>query len=505
MPTETSNVTLLEGLDILGPNPLVGLSPADILETMQRIAGGVLRSPQAALNREMDFVRTLLSILAGAAEIEAQKSDKRFVDPVWSTNPFYRMSMQAYLAWSRTMEGFARDIGLDEAAQRRARFVMSLLTEASAPTNTLVGNPAALKAALESGGQSLTKGLRNLLNDLATNNGMPAQVDKSKFKVGGNLALSPGAVVWRNEVLELIQYVPQTAEVHARPHLIVPPQINKFYVFDLAPGKSIVEHLLKHGFQTFIVSWRNPTAEQRDWNMETYVSSLLDAIEAVRAITGSEDVNLHAACSGAITTSALLGYLAAKKQKLIHAVSMMVAVLRPENESLLGAFASKGTIAAARLASEAKGVLEGEEMSRIFAWMRPNDLVWNYWVNNYLMGNPLPAFDVLYWNSDSTRLPAGFHSDLLDVLGGESLHKPGVMSVLGGIDRPEHGRCGQVRCCRGDRPHHAVEGRVAVHRPVRRIDRVRAEQQWAHPKPDQPAGQSAREILSWRQPDRSRR
>jgi poly(3-hydroxyalkanoate) synthetase len=239
--------------------------------------------------------------------------------------------------------------------------------------------------------------------------------------------------------------------------------------------------------------------------METYVSSLLDAIEAVRAITGSEDVNLHAACSGAITTSALLGYLAAKKQKLIHAVSMMVAVLRPENESLLGAFASKGTIAAARLASEAKGVLEGEEMSRIFAWMRPNDLVWNYWVNNYLMGNPLPAFDVLYWNSDSTRLPAGFHSDLLDVLGGESLHKPGVMSVLGGIDRPEHGRCGQVRCCRGDRPHHAVEGRVAVHRPVRRIDRVRAEQQWAHPKPDQPAGQSAREILSWRQPDRSRR
>ena len=431
MPTEKSSVTPLEGLDILGPNPLVGLSPGDILETMQRIAGGVLRSPQSALNREMEFVGALLSILTGTAEIEAQKGDKRFADPIWSQNPFYRMSMQTYLAWSRTMEGFARDIGPDRAAQRRAQFVMSLLTEASAPTNTLPGNPAALKAALESGGQSLANGLRNLLNDLATNNAMPAQVDKSKFKVGGNLAVSPGAVVWRDEVLELIQYTPQTTEVQARPHLIVPPQINKFYVFDLAPGKSIVEHLVKHGFQTFIVSWRNPKAEQRNWNMETYVSSLLGAIEAVRTITGSNDVNLHAACSGAITISALLGYLAAKKQKLVHAVSMMVAVLAPENESLLSAFASKETIAAARMASAAKGVLEGEEMSRIFAWMRPNDLVWNYWVNNYLLGNPPPAFDVLYWNSDTTRLSAGFHSDLLDVFGDELLRRPGAQSILG--------------------------------------------------------------------------
>jgi polyhydroxyalkanoate synthase subunit PhaC len=431
MPTEKSSVIPLEGLDILGPNPLVGLSPADILQTMQRIAGGVLRSPRSALNREMEFMGALLSILAGTAEIEAQKGDKRFADPIWSGNPFYRMSMQAYLAWSRTMEGFARDIGPDVAAQRRAQFVMSLLTEASAPTNTLLGNPAALKAALETGGQSLANGLSNLLNDLVTNSGMPAQVDKSKFKVGGNLVLSPGAVVWRDEVLELIQYTPQTTEVYGRPHLIVPPQINKFYVFDLAPGKSIVEHLVKHGFQTFVVSWRNPKAEQRNWNMETYVSSLLGTIEAVRSITGSEDVNLHAACSGAITISALLGYLAARKQKLVHAVSMMVAVLAPENESLLSAFASKETIAAARMASAAKGVLEGEEMSRIFAWMRPNDLVWNYWVNNYLLGNPPPAFDVLYWNSDTTRLPAGFHSDLLDVFGNESLRKPGALSILG--------------------------------------------------------------------------
>jgi polyhydroxyalkanoate synthase len=431
MLSETTGITRLKGLDIPGLNLLVDLSPGDILQTMQRMAGSVLRSPKAALNREMEFVGALLSILAGTAAIEAQKGDKRFADPVWSTNPFYRLSMQAYLGRTRTMEGFAQDIGPDEAAQRRAQFVMSLLTEASPPTNTLLGNPAALKAALESGGQSLANGLCNLLNDLATNNGMPAQVDKSKFKVGGNLALSPGAVVWRNEVLELIQYKSLTPAVYARPHLIVLPQINKFYVFDLAPGKSIVEHLLKHGFQTFIVSWRNPTAEQRDWNMGTYVSSLLDAIEAVQAITGSKAMNLHAACSGAITVSALLGYLAAKQQNLVHAASMMVAVLAPENESLLSTFASRETVAAAHVASAVKGVLEGEAMSRIFAWMRPNDLAWNYWVKNYLMGNPPPAFDVLYWNSDTTRLPARFHADLLDVFAGESLRKPGALSILG--------------------------------------------------------------------------
>ncbi len=431
MTAEHTDRAHLEALDILGPNPLVGLTPADILETIRQLAGGAIRSPMAALGHETDFAGTLLSILAGTADIEAPKGDKRFADSVWSSNPLYRMSMQAYLAWARALDGFVRDVSSDETARRRAQYVVSLLTEAVAPTNTIVGNPASLKVALETGGQSLVKGLQNLMSDLATNRGMPSQVDKSKFQVGGNLALSAGSVVWRDEVLELIQYAPQTDQVRARPHLIVPPQINKFYVFDLAPGKSIVEHLVKQGFQTFIVSWRNPKAEHAGWNMETYVSSLLGAIEAVRAITGSADVNLHAACSGAITVSALLGYLAAKKRQLVNAVSMMVAVLAPESDSLLSAFASKQTIAAARIASRSKGVLEGEEMSRIFAWMRPNDLVWNYWVNNYLMGNPPPAFDVLYWNNDSTRLPAAFHGDLLEVFGGESLRKPGAMTILG--------------------------------------------------------------------------
>jgi polyhydroxyalkanoate synthase len=260
---------------------------------------------------------------------------------------------------------------------------------------------------------------------------MPAQVDKQSFRIGENLAVSPGAVVFANDVLELIEYAPATAAVHARPHLIVPPQINKYYVFDLSPGKSIVEHLVRAGFRTFAVSWRNPTADQRDWDMDTYAGALVDAIDAVREITGSADLNLHAACSGAMTVSALLGHFAAKGERPVHAATLMVAVLGAHEGSQLGLFATPETIAAAKRASAAKGILDGRDMGRVFAWLRPNDLVWNYWVNNYLLGQPPPAFDVLYWNNDTTRLPAKFHAQLLDVFGDDLLRRPGAFTVRG--------------------------------------------------------------------------
>jgi polyhydroxyalkanoate synthase len=259
---------------------------------------------------------------------------------------------------------------------------------------------------------------------------MPAQVDMKAFAPGRNLAMSQGAVVWRNEVLELIQYSPKTDQVYERPQLIVPPQINKFYIFDMAPGKSIVEYLLNAGMQVFIVSWRNPTPAQRDWDMDNYVAALLDAIAAVRDITGAEDVNIHGACSGAMTLSALLGHLAATKQRLVNAATLMVAVLDTDADSLLGIFATPETIAAAKANSALKGVLDGSEMGRVFAWMRPNDLVWNYWVNNYLMGNAPPAFDILYWNNDTTRLPAAFHAQLLDIFADKRLQKPGSVTIL---------------------------------------------------------------------------
>ena len=265
---------------MLGPNPFVGLRVEDILATCQELAGQAVKYPMLVLEQEAVLAHELMLALAGQSELAPAQGDKRFQDAAWKENAFYRFSLQSYLAWSNALNAFVAKSTLDKASKERARFVVSLWTDALSPTNTLLGNPAALKKIIESGGTNLFNGLKNMLADLSTNKGMPAQVDKKAFEVGRNLALSPGAVVFRNEVLELIQYQPATSEVFARPHVIVPPQVNKFYVFDLSPGKSIVEHLLKSGYQTFAVSWRNPTPAQRDWDMDSYVAALLEAIAA---------------------------------------------------------------------------------------------------------------------------------------------------------------------------------------------------------------------------------
>ena len=417
--------------EMLGPNPFVGLRPCDVLATAQQIGAQALRHPALVLEQEAALARDMLGILAGDTACAPAPGDRRFTDTAWQDNTLYRMTMQGYLAWRNAMSGFVERSALDAKNKERAQFVMSLLTDAASPTNTLLGNPAALKKVIDSGGASLLEGYNNLMMDMLKNQGMPAQVNKAAFKVGENLGTSEGAVVFRNEVLELIQYAPKTQEVYSRPQLIVPPQINKFYIFDLSEGKSIVDFLVKSELQVFVVSWRNPTAAQSHWDLDTYVGALVEAIAAIREITGCDDINLHGACSGAMTISALLGHLASRGEKTVHAATLMVAVLDCTDDSQLGLFATPEAIAAAKQHSIARGVLAGEEMGRVFAWMRPNDLVWNYWVNNYLLGNAPPAFDVLYWNNDTTRLPAKLHGQLLDIFTESLFGKPGALTVLG--------------------------------------------------------------------------
>jgi len=416
---------------MLGPNPFVGLRPADVLAAAQQIGTQAMRQPALVMEQEATLVRELIGVLSGNGQATPPKGDKRFGDAAWQDNSLYRMTLQGYLAWRDALTGFVDRSSLDPKTKERAQFVLSLFTDAMSPTNTLLGNPAALKKIVDSGGASLLGGVKNMVTDMLQNQGMPSQVDKTAFEVGKNLGTSRGAVVFRNEVLELLQYAPATTEVYSRPQLIVPPQINKFYVFDLSEGKSIVDFLVKSEFQVFVVSWRNPTAAQAHWDLDTYVKALLEAIAAVRDITGSDDVNLHGACSGAMTISALLGYLASRGEKTVNAATLMVAVLDNTADSQLGLFATPEAIAAAKQNSTSRGVLAGEEMGRVFAWMRPNDLVWNYWVNNYLMGKTPPAFDILYWNNDTTRLPAKMHGQLLDIFVGNLFTKPRALSVLG--------------------------------------------------------------------------
>ena len=416
---------------MLGPNPFVGLRACDIVATAQKIGTQALRQPALVMEQEAAFAREVLKLFSGGGDATPPKGDKRFTDAAWQNNFMYRATLQGYLAWRDALAGFVERSALDPANKERAKFVMSLFTDAASPTNTLLGNPAALKKVVDTGGASLMDGCNNLMMDLLKNHGMPAQVNKTAFGVGKNLATSTGAVVFRNEVLELIQYAPTTQQVYGRPQLIVPPQINKFYIFDLSEGKSIVDYLVKNELQVFVVSWRNPTAAQSHWDLDTYVTALVEAITAVREITGCDDVNLHGACSGAMAISALLGNLASRDDKTVNAATLMVAVLDNSADSQLGLFATPEAIAAAKQHSTSRGVLAGEEMGRVFAWMRPNDLVWNYWVNNYLLGNAPPAFDILYWNNDATRLPAKMHGQLLDIFTQNLFSRPRALTVLG--------------------------------------------------------------------------
>jgi polyhydroxyalkanoate synthase len=413
----------------LGLNPLVGFGILDLIAGLRQATQFVIQHPWVALEYQFDLAGQLLSAWGGASNLEPPKGDRRFADPTWSNNPAYRAIMQAYLAWRGSLDQWVTKARFDKPNEQRVRIALSQLGDAVAPTNTLLGNPAAIRKLFETGGTSAVKGLRNMLEDWSRNGGLPSQVETSAFQVGKNLGVSPGAVIFRNDQLELIQYAPRTEQVLARPLLIVPPQINKFYLFDLAPGRSLIEYLLKNGVQVFAVSWRNPTPDQRDWGLDSYVNALVEVTDVVRTITGSPDLNITAACSGGITTSILLGHLAAKKDARINAATLLVTVLDSSIESQIGDLMTREGIETARAVSHRRGVLAGEDMGRVFTWMRPNDLIWNYWVNNYLLGNDPPAFDVLYWNSDTTRLPARLHSDFLDLLLYNPLVHPGSLAI----------------------------------------------------------------------------
>jgi polyhydroxyalkanoate synthase subunit PhaC len=417
----------------LAANPLVGVRGRDILASAGMLLGRMIASPGVAAKQYLSLLGELGRIATGSSALAPDAKDKRFADPAWQESAGYRALAQCYLAWGNALNRFVDEAPMDKRDAERARFVTSLLVDALSPTNSLGGNPAALKKLLDTGGASLVHGLENLFGDLVRNGALPAQVDTRKFAVGKNLATTPGSVVHRTPVMELIQYRPMGAEVHKRPLLIAPPQINKFYVFDLVPEKSIVRMAVDGGLQTFAISWKNPTAADGDFGLDTYVGALEEAVDIMRDITGSNDVNIWGSCSGGITTSAFLAHLAARGERKVHSATVAVCVLdmSEAQNTTAGLFVTPEAILAAKSASRLAGVLEGRELARMFAWMRPNDLIWNYWVNNYLMGHAPPAFDVLYWNNDTTRLAARLHGDFLDLIGTNPFVDAGRLAVKG--------------------------------------------------------------------------
>ena len=423
---------------ILGANPFVGISTRDILASLGQFLRNVAAHPDQFRARTSGYLLDLMEIVTGASEIKPEANDRRFADPAFTENPFFRRLMQSYLAWRSAMHdlvGLSTDTaaGEDWKLPAQERFAVTLLTEAFAPTNTLVGNPAALKRAFDTAGRSLLDGLRNYLSDLFTNGAMPSQVDKRPFEVGRNLAVTPGAVVHRGKLCELIQYKPATAQVYERPVMLVPPEINKFYVMDLAPKRSFTEYAVARGLQFFTVSWRNPGPQDRAMGLDDYVNACKEATAIVSAVTGSPDLNLVGVCAGGITSSLLLGHLAAANDRRINAATLIVTMLDSSEPSMTGMFANEESVAHAIEESQRKGVLDAGSLARTFAWMRPNDLVWHYWVNNYLMGLDPAPFDILFWNADSTNLPAKLHAGFLEIM----LHNPLIKAdAIRALDTP---------------------------------------------------------------------
>lgn len=408
----------------------VGLSPSQVVSAAGRLTRTVWTQPTTVARRAIALATEQAKITAGISDVEPDAKDRRFADDWFEKVPGYRRLAQRQVAVEREVARLIDELDMDDKSRLRSELIASVVTSSLAPTNTLVGNPAAIKEAVRTRGRSLVDGARHAWYDARHNGGMPSMVDSRPFVPGETMAATPGAVVFRNPVIELIQYTPTTKRVHARPVFVVPPQINRYYVLDLAPGRSLVEHLVAQGHQVFLVSWRNPGPEQRDWNLDTYLAALLEASDAALEITGSDDLNLLGVCAGGITSAALLGHLAAVGDERVNSASFLVTILDWDVPSTVGTMVSGPVLGAAKRASRSKGVLDGDALGKLFAWLRPNDLVWNYWVNNYLMGKNPPAFDVLAWNVDATNLPAELHHDFLTMAAENSLAKPGAVTAL---------------------------------------------------------------------------
>ncbi|MGI8727552.1 MAG: PHA/PHB synthase family protein [Solirubrobacterales bacterium] len=388
--------------------------------------------PTAVAGRAGGLAAELGRILAGRSEVEPDGGDARFKDDAWRMNPLFRTLCQSYLAVDGTIDGLIDDADLDWQDERRLRFAARNLADALAPSNFPGTNPTVLKATIDSGGLNFVKGARQLYRDLSEPPRIPTKVDKSAFEVGGNLAVSPGSVIYECELFELIQYEPTTEEVREVPLLVVPPQINKFYIADISPGRSMFEYFVGQGERLFTISWRNPTEEHADWDLDTYVAGVIEALGVIEEITGQPKTHLLALCAGGITATLAVNHLCnIGEGKRVAGLSLGVAVLDQERGGTAGAFMDRTTAATAVAESARKGYIDGAALAGVFAWLRPNDLVWRYWVSNYLLGKTPPTFDVLYWNSDATRLSAGLHRDFVRLSLENALVEPGKAEVCG--------------------------------------------------------------------------
>ena len=377
--------------------------PAKVLECTTRYGAAVMAGGWSTIGRSFGFP------VAGALAPDAR--DHRFQDASWQRNPLFFGLQQWYLAWGRYVHDLVDAAGLDAPVTDKAHAAAEFIVDAVSPTNFLWSNPAALRRAAQTGGLSVIAGLRNFFHDLAYNRGKPSQVDTSPFKLGENLASTPGEVVFRNDLMELIQYAPQTETTYEVPLLLSPPWINKYYIMDLAPGRSFVEWAVSQGHTVFAISYRNPDESMRNVALDDYLlRGPYEALDVIAEITGTDQVNIVGLCLGGTLTVMLIAHLAASGGHPVRSATLLNTLVDFREPGPMGQFLDARSVERLNRRMQRRGFLHSSEMAGMFDFLRARDLIWNYVPSGWLMGEKPPAFDILAWNADGTNMPADMHS-----------------------------------------------------------------------------------------------
>jgi len=388
-------------------------------------------APEKLQELQQQYLKEAMGLFSSGLQVPDTSGDRRFSNPAWHDNPIAAYSAAVYLLNARTLMGLAEAVEADAKTRSRIRFAVEQWVAASAPSNFMAFNAEAQKMAIETKGESIAKGMKNLMHDLKQ--GHVSMTDESLFEVGKNVATTEGAVVFENELLQLIEYKPLTAKVYEKPFLLVPPCINKFYILDLQPDNSLVRYAVSQGHRTFVVSWRNPDASLSHKTWDDYIEgAVIKAINVVREITGAPTINALGFCVGGTMLGTALGVLAARGEKPVASATLLTTFLDFTDTGILDVFIDEAFVKYREQELGKGGLMKGQDLASTFSFLRPNDLVWNYVVGNYLKGETPPPFDLLYWNSDSTNLPGPYYAWYLrNTYFENNLVKPGKVTVCG--------------------------------------------------------------------------
>ncbi len=402
-----------------------------------KLMAPTVKPPQISFSQEkmqalqQQFMKDATELWTNSFKGAHELKDRRFSDPAWAANPMAAFTAATYLLNAKTLAQMAEAVETDDKTRARIRFTVEQLTAAAAPSNFMALNAEAQKKALETKGESISKGLQNLLKDMQQ--GHISMTDESLFHVGKNVATTEGAVVFENELFQLIEYKPLTEKVYEKPFLLVPPSINKFYILDLQPENSVVRYAVAQGHRTFLVSWRNPDASLATATWDEYIeNAVIKAINVTQEISGSKTINALGFCVGGTMLGTALAVLAARGEKPVASATFLTSMLDFSDTGVLDLFIDEGFVSYREKEMGQGGLMKGGDLASTFSFLRPNDLVWNYVVGNYLKGETPPPFDLLYWNSDSTNLPGPFYAWYLrNTYLENNLTKPGKATVCG--------------------------------------------------------------------------